>query len=97
MKTWAGTDGDTPLAGRIDTLRSIGFDQGQHTQTGAEPLLGVRAVCHHHLAKGSNARAGLRRLRQHSGWRPFTKPAVRGWHMVGHSDMTTPTGGTPLA
>lgn len=37
----AGTDGDTPLAGRIDTLRSIDFDQRQHTQTGPEPLLGA--------------------------------------------------------
>ena len=67
VKTWVGADGDAALAGRIDTRRAIGFDQRQHTQTGAEALLGVRrigqgssgalprrtAVSHHHLAKGA--------------------------------------------
>ena len=97
MKTWVGADGDAALAGRIDTRRSIGFDQRQHAQTGAEALLRVGTVGHHHLAKGSNARAGLRRLLQHSGWRPFAKPAVRGGQMVGHSDMTRPTGRARMA
>ncbi len=69
----AGVDGDAALAGRIATLGSIARTQRPHTQTGAEPRLrvwapGVRAVVHHHhLAEGGNGRAGLGRLRQHSG------------------------------
>ena len=97
MKTRAGTDGDTPLAGRIDTLRSIGFDQRQHTQTGPEPLLGVRAVRHHHLAECGHGRAGPCRLRQHSGRGPFAEAAMRRRHMIGHSHMVAPTGRTDMA
>ena len=51
----AGVDGDPTLAGRIDTLWSISFDQGQHTQTGAKALLGVRAVGHHISQKAATA------------------------------------------
>jgi|GEM_PF-2186985 len=69
-KEWASTDGHSPLAGRIDAFRPVGFDQGQHTQTGAEALLGMRTIGHHHLAKGGHGRAGLGRLGQHSGPNP---------------------------
>ena len=63
----------------------------------AEPLFGVRPVGHHHLAKGGHGGAGLRGLRQHSGRGPLPQSAMRGRHMVGHSDMVAPTRGAHMA
>ena len=85
-----------PLAGRINAFWSIGLDQGQRPQTGAEALFRMRTVCHHHLAKGGYGWAGLCRLRRNFGGRPLTKSAMCGGHMVGHSHMIAPPRGAHM-
>jgi len=97
LKEWAGADGDTPLAGGIDTLWPIGLDQGQHTRAGAEALLRMGTVGHHHLAEGGDAWPRPGCLRQYSGRDPFGKAAMCGGHVVGHGRMVAPPRGAHMA